>query len=677
MAFPSRYRSRSGTSPAISPIKLSPVNEEDLPALRPDMHASAIQGEDGPSPLPPPPITIPRPPRQFRTTFDSELAKPRPISPIAPANSRYGGIKGMMAPPGVKRHAEGDIVGLNGPELGVVGEGPNPELVAPLGGTAQPISQPTQLPPLDEDALPNTGAEGTKDLPVDEVAKPEPPPEPAAPPAPLQTGEAAQPLGEGEGSAQALPATTPAPRSGVSKYTQELDNLKAPARPENNWAQRLGLALLATTKFAPIANQIMHPKWADQQSAYTAQVADAERHQKEDETAAATEASVAQKQAQAKYRDAEAERQAQLHDERIAKVNESQNATFLKALGPDAYQVADKSEALPEGYHFWTSPTGSIYARPGGAISIPPEMVPLFPGSKPGDLKTRKEYDTALQGYRTQQNQLALEAAKVADRDTSKQITPEQRVAAIAAGVDPTDPTKWTKEDAAAVNRQIASQHQALHVTVNSDKKNLQSAINDAYRAAGGDWQKVADNARAGNVEPAFAADIAEHAEKLLKLPPTQQTKVTAADTTIDTAQKAIAAIDAFTKAHPNLTGSVLDHPMNAGVRKLETWSGTEPADIGAVDTLLESVAALQPGQHGFRSAEAAENFKKSLGIDPRTGKSDGSRAWLINPQKAIEGIKQLADFNTNLRDNTLKNAGRTPAKADPAGIRDLIPPKK
>jgi len=156
----------------------------------------------------------------------------------------------------------------------------------------------------------------------------------------------------------------------------------------------------------------------------------------------------------------------------MGKINESQNATFLKALGPDAYQVPDKNEQLPEGYHLWTSPTGAVYARPGGAISIPPEMVALFPGSKPGDLKTRKEYDTALQQYRGQQNALALEAAKAGDRDTSKQITPEQRVAAIAAGVDPADPTKWTKEEAAAVNKEIAKQKQAIHFTVNQGAVN-------------------------------------------------------------------------------------------------------------------------------------------------------------------------------------------------------------
>lgn len=190
------------------------------------------------------------------------------------------------------------------------------------------------------------------------------------------------------------------------------------------------------------------------------------------------------------------------------------------------------------------------------------------------------------------------------------------------------------------------------------EKAAIGAAVRKAYQDSGGDWNKVLEAARSMQYGD-YSSDVAGHATKMLQLPPTQQTKVTAADTTIDTAKRAIEGIDAFVRAHPNLIGSGLTHPINGLVRSFETHTGTEPAEIGSVDQLLESVSALQPGQHGFRSSEAVENFKKSLGIDPRTGKPDGSRAWLINPDKAKNSITELMNFNQSLRDNTLKNAGK------------------
>ena len=150
-----------------------------------------------------------------------------------------------------------------------------------------------------------------------------------------------------------------------------------------------------------------------------------------------------------------------------------------------------------------------------------------------------------------------------------------------------------------------------------------------------------------------------DHAHaKMLALPPAVQKQVTAAETTGDMAKKASDAIDAFVKAHPDLVGGVAEHPINAGKRKMETWAGTEPADIGDVDTALASVAALQPGQHNFRSIQALEEFKRNLGIDPRTGKPDGSRAWLINPEKAKQGLKAVAEFNQKRQRECTKDGG-------------------
>lgn len=204
------------------------------------------------------------------------------------------------------------------------------------------------------------------------------------------------------------------------------------------------------------------------------------------------------------------------------------------------------------------------------------------------------------------------------------------------------------------------------------DKAAAAAAIRSAFQSAGGDWQKVIDAERSNPSQ--YGSDIVDHATKMLTLPPAIQTKVNAADTTADMAAKGIQQIKDFVAAHPDIVGSVTEHPLAAGKRKVETWAGTEPADIGAVDTALASVAALQPGQHGFRSQQALEEFKKNLGIDPRTGKPDGSRAWLINPEKAIAGLQAVSDFNQSLKNNVLKNAGRG-GGAQSGGSKPLTDP--
>jgi len=203
-------------------------------------------------------------------------------------------------------------------------------------------------------------------------------------------------------------------------------------------------------------------------------------------------------------------------------------------------------------------------------------------------------------------------------------------------------------------------------------------AINRAFVDSGNDWNKVLDNVRAGKYTD-YAGDIAEHAQKMTQLKPDAQRKVVAADTTAQQVQAAIDGIDEVTKAHPDLVGPVTQHPLNALNRRVQTFAGSEPADVGTVDSILETAAALQPGQHNFRSIGALADFKKSLGIDPRTGKADGSRAWLANPEKAKAALKAVLDFNQRLKDNTLKEAGQgsrqvapntAPAQADPLGIR-------
>ena len=67
-------------------------------------------------------------------------------------------------------------------------------------------------------------------------------------------------------------ADAPSAPKPVDKIQQAMDRdkdilAKAPETPGNHWYQRLGMAVLAGTKLAPYAQQIVHPVWSEQMAA--------------------------------------------------------------------------------------------------------------------------------------------------------------------------------------------------------------------------------------------------------------------------------------------------------------------------------------------------------------------------------------------------------------------------
>lgn len=230
--------------------------------------------------------------------------------------------------------------------------------------------------------------------------------------------------------------------------------------------------------------------------------------------------------------------------------------------------------------------------------------------------------------------------------------------------------------DPAKALQLIAQTNQASKISISNgdkeDRANVRDAIRQAYWQYG-DWGKVLEAAQAQKFGQ-YSPDVAEHAQKMNQLPSPQQAKVAAAGTTQEQVQTAIDAIQQFTKAHPDLVGSGWANPATGVKRWVETKAGTEPSDIGNVDMALSSVAALQPQQHGFRSAQAMEEFKKNLGIDLRTHNYDPNRAWLVNPGKAISALQSVADFNGKLKDNILKTAGKGGSGGTPAA--SVLPPQ-
>ncbi len=324
---------------------------------------------------------------------------------------------------------------------------------------------------------------------------------------------------------------------------------------------------------------------------------------------------------------------------------------------------------IPQGYRaqqLIKTPT-----RPGGTVYVPPKNVSTqmdleakgsvvsedmanqlaeigIKGVAPGpvDPKIFDAYQSVLK-QQVKEPPLAKDVAQRTDVADKLGLKGRDRTAYIATGKFAEYPPSYTvKVGGSALD----------------DKRALQQAINQAFEQAGGDWRKVAENARSGNVNPAYSADIFDHAEKLSKLPGPAATRFTSAEATQLQAQKAVDDIKQFVASHPEMIGSGFKDPITGITRWFKTKAGIEPPEIGAVDSALESVAALQPGLHGFRSLQSEVSFKHSLGIDPRTGKADGSRAWLVNPDKAISAIQDgLVDFNQTLKNSIERANGMAP----------------
>ncbi len=383
----------------------------------------------------------PTPQPQERSTFAREM--PRRSVDTKAEGPKFAGIHGLMPPPGIKRHQAGDIVGLDGPELGLVGEGQNPEAIVPV------TEHQTRLGPLnDQEDLPeDVTASGVRDLPEEAEATPATPPAPVVPtpavtpvapvaPPPTPTPVVPQPLPgtEDHGPGEDRTAVTkPAATQGVTDATKALRDLEAPKRPDNNWAQRLALAALAFTKFGPIANQVIHPKWSQEQAGYLATQADLEKRQKEEETAASTDALVAQREAAAKQKEALAadyenkrKEQERAIEDRIKAQTSERNRKFLadRLKGREADSVYQAQGApMPPGYEYITDPEkpGFGFATPPAWRPAPSALLPFLPGAKENDPISHSEFVNATKAMQQMQLEGAKQAGKPDPASASKQ----------------------------------------------------------------------------------------------------------------------------------------------------------------------------------------------------------------------------------------------------------------
>lgn len=281
---------------------------------------------------------------------------------------------------------------------------PNPDAGPSAPRKFTPPPAPTEIPATPpEPALPNPSAGAQPTIPAQSLAAatagtpaPPPPPPSAAAVAAQQANQNLQEKGKKvESVMQGRPGTAP-----------------------DNWAQRLGLAALSLTRFAPIANQLIHPKWASQQRAYQSQLGgvsdeyqQASEEQKAANTAMGTEALAAQRDAAAEQKRALAQNYQNVERDRATAQADKEYAGFMnqvKAIG--GIPIAP-GEAVPQGYYPMQDPRNPnlTWVSPHAFMTVPPELADKFPG------QTQVPSDTYAKGLASKWAD-DLEKAKLAGK---------------------------------------------------------------------------------------------------------------------------------------------------------------------------------------------------------------------------------------------------------------------
>ncbi len=210
-----------------------------------------------------------------------------------------------------------------------------------------------------------------------------------------------------------------------------------------SWAQRLAMAVLAATKLAPAAMQIVHPEYSQQMGQYqAANAADTGLIKDID--------SAENAKSQAVYRDAEGERQREQaanyaegqqtkRDNAKLSADVKRQADFTRSLGKpedliehigandpqipqltaQGWQILDDIR-YPEG-------SGMKVAKPPATIQVNAQNAPILTGHQIGEIIPWSEYKSSLAAYQKQQQELELEKARVAGKtvDAEQQFVNE------------------------------------------------------------------------------------------------------------------------------------------------------------------------------------------------------------------------------------------------------------
>lgn len=345
-----------------------------------------------------------------------------------------------------------------------------------------PPKAPMPAPPAMEAkaAMPPPGSDELGPESGPEAATHDKPEKPHAEPAPVDDSEAAA-------AAEATPSKPQNPRDAALANTKRFTT---PTEQHSNWAQRLGMAVLSATKLAPYANQIVHPKWSEQERARKANLAGAEEDLKNvgaTETGKALddqrEATAQQKRLLgAQYDDviqARKDRTDQQHTAAVEsaeiKKTQAKSAAFKTLTGGRDVLYRKKGDEIPNGWEYipiHNPEIGEEYEAyaPSAVATVPKELVPYMPGAKEGDQVPRQQMDAALKTYRSE-----LEKRNVQDNKPEKEVSSPDQVLLNPSAYTP-DQVKTAKELFDKAHRPPAGNDIASLLGANSDALDIAAA---------------------------------------------------------------------------------------------------------------------------------------------------------------------------------------------------------
>lgn len=306
-----------------------------------------------------------------------------------------------------------------------------PSAIPPPPLNAQTAAALSQVPLSAGAAVPKFRAPARKMPPPEDatLAAAAPPPEPS-PITPTTPPVAAPAAGD---------PNSPTARLAALKATPMGQQASAP--PGSNWAQRLGLAIMSMTKLAPVANQIIHPKWSANRAAFEQAEGDIASQAKVQEAEENIGGLTEQRQATAEQRQANAAKFQQQSDPHYGKV--AVDPSYAPAITPG-----------PDG-KVWVKEDVAAQLQKADKSSRPivlPENSPGVLDPDSGDLIWKNP------NYKPKQEK------------PPKTLGDDARIAAVAAGIDPDkSPEEWTPEEAQKVQKILTAQKIAARPVVNNN----------------------------------------------------------------------------------------------------------------------------------------------------------------------------------------------------------------
>lgn len=315
-----------------------------------------------------------------------------------------------------------DVLSYGGP--GQWGDGPESAPPSSAGPTGQGVSG---QPEPSRRIGPPSGAARVMSSRMREDAPPDPS---AAPPLPQRI-----PPPPGPGAVpQATPAVPPTLQAAkedpaIAEATKRLTDNKLPVL-KDHWYSRLSMALLAATKLAPYAQQIVHPNYTQQVDQYQAQRQAAIGDLKALESAKSASLLDLQRQEKADELHQKAANYPIDQETKRQKIQEAQQAVLSKAQQEDldrkqkAWDILTKGRsviyrpssepALPGWDEIPFSnpamdPTKNLKAyAPAEITTVPPELAPFTPGYPAGSQVPRDYLEKATASYQKQLEQSAV-----------------------------------------------------------------------------------------------------------------------------------------------------------------------------------------------------------------------------------------------------------------------------